>query len=62
MSESGDKNDSGAEGGESKRLIGLIIIAVLVVGGYFLVTKLKDLGDTQDCVMQGRTNCAPITR
>jgi hypothetical protein len=39
----------------------LLIVALLVVGGgYFLSVKLRDLSRIQDCVMQGRTNCATI--
>jgi hypothetical protein len=32
---------------------------VLVFGGLLLVYKLKAMSELQDCVMQGRTNCAP---
>jgi len=32
----------------------------LIVGGLVLSRILKDLGKLQDCVMSGRTNCAPI--
>jgi hypothetical protein len=35
-------------------------MVVLVVGGYALATKLREMGRIQDCVMSGRTNCAPI--
>jgi hypothetical protein len=41
-------------------LIGLGICLILVVGGLFLFYKLKKMSDLQDCVMQGRTNCAPL--
>jgi hypothetical protein len=48
-------------GGRSRTsLVGLIIVIVLVVGGVFLVEKLKAMSDMQDCLMSGRTNCAPI--
>jgi hypothetical protein len=62
MTEPGDTQDKGTEGGRPNLLAALLIIVGLVMGGYFLVAKLKDLGDTQDCLMQGRTNCAPIAR
>jgi hypothetical protein len=29
--------------------------------GYFLAIKLRDMGRIQDCVMSGRTNCAPVS-
>ena len=40
--------------------IGLIVIVVLVIVGLFLIHVLRDMSRVQDCVMQGRTNCAPI--
>jgi hypothetical protein len=41
-------------------LIGLAICLALVLGALFLFYQLKKSSDLQDCVMQGRTNCAPI--
>jgi len=41
-------------------LIGLAICLALVLGGLFLVYTLKKSSDLQDCLMQGRTNCAPV--
>ena len=41
-------------------LIGLAICLALVLGGLFLVYALKKSSEIQDCVMQGRTNCAPV--
>ncbi len=38
----------------------LVVILVLVVGGYFLMTWLRDTSKMQDCIMAGRKNCAPI--
>ena len=35
-------------------------IAVGLVAGYFLVMKLVDMSRTEDCLMSGRRNCAPI--
>lgn len=40
----------------------LIFSAILILGGWWLVQKLGRLEALQDCVMQGRTNCAPISR
>jgi hypothetical protein len=40
--------------------MGLAICLALVLGGLFLVYTLKRSAELQDCVMQGRTNCAPI--
>lgn len=41
-------------------LMGLLIALLLVLGGLFLVRVLGRAGRLQDCVMSGRTNCAPI--
>lgn len=38
----------------------LIITLLLVLGGVLLVHVLDRTGKLQDCVMSGRTNCAPI--
>jgi hypothetical protein len=46
--------------GPSARTL-LIAAIILVVGGYFLTTKLRDMARIQDCVASGRTNCAPIS-
>ncbi len=36
------------------------VILVLAVAGVFLVERLVRVVAIQDCVAQGRTNCAPI--
>jgi len=41
-------------------VISLLIIAALVLGGLFLVHLLRDASQLQDCILSGRTNCAPI--
>jgi hypothetical protein len=41
-------------------LVGLALCLALVLGGLFLVYALKKSAALQDCVMQGRTNCAPV--
>lgn len=41
-------------------LIGLIFVLLLVVGGVLLIHELGRASRLQDCVMSGRTNCAPI--
>jgi hypothetical protein len=40
--------------------IGLIVVVLLVIVGLLLIHVLRDMSNVQDCVMQGRTNCAPI--
>jgi hypothetical protein len=39
---------------------GLLLTVLLVLGGVFLVHVLGRTAKLQDCVMSGRTNCAPI--
>ena len=41
-------------------LTGLLITLLLVLGGIFLIHELGRAAQLQDCVMSGRTNCAPI--
>jgi len=42
------------------KLIALAIAALLIGLGWLVVDKLGDLSRTQDCLLSGRTNCAPI--
>jgi hypothetical protein len=42
--------------------IGLLVTAALIVLGLILVKVLGDAGRLQDCVLSGRTNCAPLDR
>lgn len=46
---------------ESRRpaVIGLVVVLVLVVAGYFLMTALRRNADLEDCLMSGRRNCGP---
>jgi hypothetical protein len=41
-------------------LIGLLVTVLLVLGGVLLIHVLGRVSRLQDCVMSGRTNCAPI--
>lgn len=41
-------------------LIGLLLTLLLVLGGVLLIHVLGRASRLQDCVMSGRTNCAPI--
>jgi hypothetical protein len=38
----------------------LAIIALVCVGGYFLLMNLIDVSRQEDCMLAGRRNCAPI--
>lgn len=41
-------------------LIGVIVILVLAIAAIVLVRELGKASKLQDCLMSGRTNCAPI--
>jgi len=56
-----DPNDhDDGDGSRRGALIGLVITAMLVIAGYYLMTVLRHQGQTEDCLMSGRSNCAPI--
>ncbi len=53
----------GEEGGERSRsgaLVGLVVVLLLVVVAVYLVHALRKESQLEDCLMSGRTNCAPI--
>jgi hypothetical protein len=41
-------------------MIAVVIVSVLVGVGVWLADTIADMEKAQDCVMQGRQNCAPI--
>jgi hypothetical protein len=41
-------------------LLGLVVTLLLVIVGVLLVRVLGRTARLQDCVLAGRTNCAPI--
>ena len=49
-------------GGDRRRgaVLGMLVALALIVLGLILVRVLGNAGRLQDCVMSGRTNCAPI--
>jgi hypothetical protein len=52
--------ESEAEQRRSAALIGLIIVLALAVAGIVLFRELRKNAQLEDCLMSGRTNCAPI--
>jgi hypothetical protein len=56
------KRESAAEqdGRVTSSLAGLAFVLVLVIVGLLLVRVLKKQSELEDCLMSGRTNCAPI--
>jgi hypothetical protein len=57
---SDNRNDDDGEGSRRGALIGLAITALIVVAGYFLMNALRDESKREDCLMSGRSNCAPL--
>lgn len=41
-------------------MIAVVVVAVLVGVGVWLADTIADMEKAQDCLMQGRQNCAPI--
>jgi hypothetical protein len=55
-----DPNEPDEPDSRRGALIGLLITVVLVVAAYYLLTALREKGKLEDCLMSGRSNCAPI--
>jgi len=60
MNDRSRDGDDGADQRRSAALIGLIIILALAIAGVVLVRELREKSRLEDCLMAGRTNCAPI--
>jgi hypothetical protein len=60
MDNRSEHGEDGAEQRRSAALIGLIIILALAIAGVVLVRELRERSRLEDCLMSGRTNCAPI--
>ena len=41
-------------------LIAIVVIVALVAGGFWIAQVLHKAGQTEDCLMRGGRNCAPI--
>jgi hypothetical protein len=60
MNHRSQNGDDEADQRRSAALIGLIIILALAIAGVWLVRELREKSQLEDCLMSGRTNCAPI--
>lgn len=54
------ESDREADERRTSALIGLIIVLVLAIAGVVLIRDLGQESRLEDCLMSGRTNCAPI--
>ncbi len=52
-----DHDESGSNRGP---MVALVVVVLLVLGGLWLQQHLRADNQIQDCVMSGRSNCAPI--
>jgi hypothetical protein len=59
MNRFGD-SDRETEERRTAALLGLIVILSLAIAGVVLVRELVKKSQLEDCLMSGRTNCAPI--
>ncbi len=41
-------------------LIALLLVVIIAAGGFWLAQHLRAANKIQDCVMAGRSNCAPV--
>ncbi|MBO0736341.1 MAG: hypothetical protein J2P48_07205 [Alphaproteobacteria bacterium] len=60
MKSPSEQRDDEADQRRTAALIGLIIILALAIAGVVLVKALRERSRLEDCLMSGRTNCAPI--
>lgn len=44
----------------ARALLALLLLLALVAGGWVLAHHLAQVARTEDCLMAGRRNCAPI--
>ena len=48
------------KGSNRGAIAALMVIVLLVAGGWWLMQRIRADSRIQDCVMSGRSNCAPI--
>lgn len=47
-------------GTQRRSMIALVVVVLLFVVGWILARELYSNGKIEDCLMSGRTNCAPL--
>jgi hypothetical protein len=54
-----EEPDGSSEAPNSRRgaLVGLVLILLLVAGGFLLTRVLRGMSQLQDCALSGRSNC-----
>jgi hypothetical protein len=41
-------------------MVALLVVIALILGGLYVSHVLRNVSQTEDCLMQGRRNCAPV--
>jgi hypothetical protein len=54
------KQNGNQDGNRRGAVVGLAAVVVLFVVGWLLAHELYANGRMEDCLMSGRTNCAPV--
>jgi hypothetical protein len=60
MSKRLENDDRETDDRRTAALMGLVIVLSLAIAGVVLVRDLGAESKLEDCLMSGRTNCAPI--
>jgi hypothetical protein len=60
MSKRSQNDDRETDDRRTAALMGLVIVLALAIAGVVLVRDLRAESTLEDCLMSGRTNCAPI--
>lgn len=55
-----ERDDDPPPGPPRGALLALLVVALLMGGFMFIMHRLREAGQLQDCIASGRTNCAPI--
>ena len=57
----GHEHDDESQGRSRQNLVAIIVVALLFVGGWWLMSELQHHREVQDCIASGRHDCVPIT-
>ena len=61
MPNSNERSPRRESANRRQSLIALVVVVLLFVIGWFLARELYSNQKIEDCVLSGRTNCAPIS-
>ena len=60
MASNNEPDDSSANNNGRGPLVALGVVVLLFAVGWYLARELNASSKLEDCLMSGRTNCAPI--